>query len=163
MISAHASRTCRMAITAVLFMVLAGCATLRPVPPEVSLFGLQLENLTLSHAILSADLSLYNPNDSAITIKRVRYALSLMDIRIAHGQSAESVRIEPHETGRLAVRLSSSYLNLLRTGQQIQGRENIPFTIEGEITVGGFGVISRTIPFEEEGVIPLQAWSRLTP
>jgi LEA14-like dessication related protein len=144
-------------------LLLCSCATMRPEPPEVSLFGLQLENLTLSHAILSADLNLYNPNDFAITVERVRYALALKDIRIAHGQSSQSVRIEPLGSGNLAVRLSSSYLNLLRISRQTQGEEEIPFAIEGEITIGGFGVLSRTIPFKEEGIIPLRAWSTVAP
>ena len=38
-------------------LLLRFCASMPPVAPEVSLLGLQLENLTLSHAILSADLS----------------------------------------------------------------------------------------------------------
>jgi LEA14-like dessication related protein len=163
MFSTGLSTILRRMATIGLLLALFGCASLRPIPPEVSLFGLQLENLTLSHAILSADLNLYNPNDFAITIKRARYALALQGIQIAHGQSAESVRIDPHETAQLAVRISSSYLNLIRAGQKTQGEEEIPFSIEGEITVGGFGVLSRTIPFKEEGIIPLQAWSQLTP
>jgi LEA14-like dessication related protein len=144
-------------------LLLCSCATLRPEPPEVSLFGLQLENLTLSHAIFSADLNLYNPNDFAITVEKVRYALALKGVRIAHGQSSRSVRIEPLGSGDLAVRLSSSYLNLLRISRQARDGEEIPFAIEGEITIGGFGVLSRTIPFKEEGIIPLQAWSTVTP
>ncbi len=151
-------------LTAAAFaLLLCSCATLRPEPPEVSLFGLQLENLTLSHAIFSADLNLYNPNDFAITVEKVRYALALKGVRIAHGQSSRSVRIEPLSSGDLAVRLSSSYLNLLRISRQAQDGEEIPFTIDGEITIGGFGVLSRTIPFKEEGIIPLQAWSTVAP
>jgi LEA14-like dessication related protein len=150
-------------VAAAFALLLCSCATLRPDPPEVNLFGLQLENLTLSHAIFTADLNLYNPNNFAITVEKVRYALALKGIRIAHGQSSRSVRIEPLGSGDLAVRLSSSYLNLLRISRQAQGEEEIPFAIEGEITIGGFGVLSRTIPFKEEGIIPLQAWSTVAP
>jgi LEA14-like dessication related protein len=150
-------------IIAALALLLGSCAALRPEPPEVNLFGLQLENLTLSHAILSADLTLYNPNDFAITVKKVRYALALKNVRIAHGQSSQSVRIDSGSTGNLAVRLSSSYLNLLRVSRATKGLEEIPFTIDGEITIGGFGVLPRTIPFKEEGIIPLQAWSTVAP
>jgi hypothetical protein len=73
------------------------------------------------------------------------------------------VRIEPLGSGDLSVRLSSSYLNLLRVSRQARDGEEIPFAIEGEITIGGFGVLSRTIPFKEEGIIPLHAWSTVTP
>jgi len=163
MISARFPKTAGQAATATLLLMLCCCAPLRPIPPEISLFGLQLENLTLSHAILSADLSLYNPNDSAITIKKVSYALSLQGIRVAHGQSARSVRIDAHDTGQMAVRISSSYLNLLRISQKAQGKEEIPFIIDGEISIGGFGLLSRDIPFQEEGIIPLEFWRTVSP
>lgn len=153
----------KFAASCSLFLSLVGCAALRPNPPEISLFGLELENLTLSHAILSANLNLYNPNDFAVTIKKVRYELALQGLEVAHGQSAESIRIGANSTEQLAVRLSSSYLNLLRIGQKSQGKENIPFIIKGAVTIGGFGVLSRDIPFRSEGIIPLQAWSTFAP
>jgi len=146
-----------------MFLLLTSCSALRPAPPEVSLFGLELENLTLSHAILSANLNLYNPNDFALTIKKVRYDLALHGVEVAQGQSGESVRIGPKSTEQVAVRLSSSYLNLLRIGQRTKGQADIPFIIKGAITIGGFRVLSRDIPFRAEGIIPLQAWTTIAP
>ncbi|OEU49148.1 MAG: hypothetical protein BA871_14170 [Desulfuromonadales bacterium C00003096] len=143
-------------------LLLTACASIRPIPPEVSLLGLQLENLTLSHAILSADLSLYNPNDVPLDIQRAVYALTLQDIQVARGQATEKLHIAAHETGTLTLRLSSSYLNLLRIGRNSQ-QQDIPFAIDGEVTLGGFGVLSRTVSFKEEGIIPLSAFSTLNP
>ena len=89
-------------------LLLTSCASMRPVAPEVSLLGLQLENLTLSHAILSADLSLYNPNDFPLDIQRAAYSLTLQGIQVARGQATEKLHIAAHETGTLTLRLSSS-------------------------------------------------------
>ncbi|APG28604.1 hypothetical protein A7E78_12570 [Syntrophotalea acetylenivorans] len=144
-------------------LLLTACASIRPIPPEVSLLSLQLENLTLSHAIMSADLSLYNPNDFPLKIQRAVYALSLDDIKVAQGQTAQEVHIAAHDTGSLTLRLSSSYLNLLRIGRNRQEQTDIPFAINGQVTLGGFGVLSRTVSFEEEGIIPLAAFSTLNP
>jgi|LGVF01.1.fsa_nt_gb LEA14-like dessication related protein len=147
-----------------IILLLTACASMRPIPPEVSLLSLQLENLTLSHAIMSADLSLYNPNDFPLDIQRAVYALTLEDIQVAHGQATQKVHIAAHETGRLTLRLSSSYLNLMRIGHNSrQQQQDIPFAIDGQVTLGGFGVLSRTVSFKEEGIIPLAAFSTLNP
>jgi len=143
-------------------LLLTACASIRPVPPEVSLLSLQLENLTLSHAIMSADLSLYNPNDFPLDIQRADYALTLEDIQVARGQATNKLHIAAHDTGRLTLRLSSSYLNLLRIGRN-RPQQDIPFAIDGQITLGGFGVLSRTVSFKEEGIIPLSVFSTLNP
>ncbi|OEU60804.1 MAG: hypothetical protein BA870_02175 [Desulfuromonadales bacterium C00003094] len=143
-------------------LLLTSCASMRPAAPEVSLLGLQLENLTLSHAILSADLSLYNPNDFPLDIQRAVYSLTLQDIQVARGQATEKLHIAAHETGALTLRLSSSYLNLLRIGRNSQ-QQDIPFSIDGQVTLGGFGVLSRTVSFKEEGIIPLSAFLTLNP
>jgi LEA14-like dessication related protein len=152
--------TCLLAIVVTLP---TACASIRPIPPEVSLLSLQLENLTLSHAIMSADLSLYNPNDFPLDIQRAVYALSLNDIQVAQGQATKKIHIAAHETGSLTLRLSSSYLNLLRIGRNSQQQQDIPFVIDGEVTLGGFGVLPRTVSFKEEGIIPLAVFSTLNP
>ncbi len=144
-------------------LLLTACASIRPMAPEVSLLSLKLENLTLSHAIMSADLSLYNPNDFPLDIQRAVYALSLDDITVAQGQTANKIHIGAHGTGSMTLRLSSSYLNLLRIGRNHQEQRDIPFAISGQVTLGGFGVLSRTVNFEEEGIIPLAAFSTLNP
>lgn len=150
-------------LVAGIVLLLSACASIRPIPPEVSLLSLQLENLTLSHAIMSADLSLYNPNDFPLDIQRAVYALTLDGIQVAKGQATKNVHIAAHDTGNLTLRLSSSYLNLLRIGRDSQQQQDIPFAIDGQVTLGGFGVLSRTVSFKEEGIIPLSAFSTLNP
>lgn len=152
----------RIRLLLFLALLLGGCASIRPQAPEVSLLSLQLENLTLSHAIMSADLSLYNPNDFPLNIERAVYSLTLQDIQVARGQSTTKLRIAAHDTGSLTLRLSSSYLNLLRIGRSGQ-QQDIPFSIDGQVTLGGYGVLTRTIDFQEQGIIPLPAWSTLHP
>ncbi len=154
------ARTCLLAL---LLLSLGACARVRPEPPEISLLALQLENLTLSHAILSVDLGLYNPNSFPLTIERAAYSLSLQGIEVAQGRSASGVRIGAGESGSLNLRLSSSYLNLLRIGRQQSGQQDIPFVVDGEVTLAGFGVMTRTLRFREEGVIPLAVFSSLNP
>lgn len=156
----------RIALThlfAGIVLLLSSCASMQPIPPEVSLLSLQLENLTLSHAIMSADLSLYNPNDFPLDIQRAVYALTLNDIQVAKGQTTQKIRIAAHDSGSLTLRLSSSYLNLLRIGHNSQQQQDIPFVIDGQVTLGGFGVSSRTVSFKEEGIIPLAVFSTLNP
>lgn len=155
-------RVMKASLFAGIFLLLTACASLRPNPPEVNLLSLQLEKLTLSHAIMSVDLSLYNPNDFALDIQRAVYSMRLDDIQVAQGQATTGVHIPAHDTGNLTLRLSSSYLKLLRIGRNSQEKD-IPFAIDGQVTLGGFGVLSRTVSFKEEGIIPLAVFSTLNP
>jgi len=42
-------------------------------------------------------------------------------------------------------------------------QQAVPFIIDGQVRLGGFGVLSRTVSFKEEGIIPLSAFSTLNP
>jgi LEA14-like dessication related protein len=136
-----------------------GCATMRAEPPEIALAGIQIENLTLSHAILSADLTLFNPNDFAITAREIRYTLSLNNITVARGNSLQSVRLPAHGSNRMPLRLSTSYLNLLRLGPHIEKQGPLPYEISGEIILGSSLLGSRGFPFEKKGTLDLSELS----
>lgn len=140
---------------AVLAILLQSCAALRAAPPEVALAGLGVENLTLSHAIMTADLSIFNPNDFGITVGEVRYDLSINGIRVAQGNSLDSLHLGAHQTGQLALRLSTSYLNLLRLGPLLEQNKPLPYEISGEVMLGkGFGT-RRGFPFNKKGTLDL--------
>ncbi|ABA87878.1 hypothetical protein Pcar_0619 [Syntrophotalea carbinolica DSM 2380] len=145
----------RLLPAVILLPLLWGCAALRAEPPEVALAGLQVENLTLSHAILSADLSLFNPNNFGINVREVRYALSIGDIRVAQGTSLESVRLAAHQYGHLPLRLSTAYFNLLRLGPLLEQHKPLPYKITGTVILGKSLIGSHGFPFDKEGILDL--------
>lgn len=134
---------------------LSACATINPLPPEVSLLNLEVTGLSLSHAALSADLQIFNPNRIAITLKEVDYVLRLNDVEVSTGRSMEKVRIGAGEYGVASLRLSSAYYDLFRVLRKARKDETVQFDLKGMVKVGGFGVLGKTFRFDREGSIPL--------
>lgn len=148
-------RVSRAAVVACATLLLAACASVRPLPPEVNLTNLEVTDLTLSHANLMADLKIFNPNDVSVTVEQVEYALLLNDVKISAGKSLEKVRIDAGEYGETTLRLSSAYLDLWRILNQMQKGENVRFNLKGKIKVGGFGILRKAFHFSRKGNIPL--------
>ncbi|WP_305045593.1 LEA type 2 family protein [Geoalkalibacter sp.] len=136
-----------------MFLLVGGCATLRPEPPEVSLVGLQVQELTLSHVNMLAELSLFNPNRIGLNIEQVDYALSLNGIRVSSGKSLAPVKVAAGESANVTLRLSGSYLKILQLLNTLQKGDELKYLLDGAIKVGGLGVLGRTFPLREEGMI----------
>lgn len=135
---------------------ISACATVSPLPPEVSLLNLEVAGLSMSHAALNAELRIFNPNRIAITLKELDYVLRLNDVVVSTGQSMENVRIGAGEYGNATLRLSSAYYDLWRVLKQVRKNEEVQFGLKGRIKVGGFGVLGKTFRFDREGSIPLE-------
>ena len=136
-------------------VLLSGCAAMRPEPPEVQLAGLEISDLSLSHANFLANLSLYNPNSTALEVEGLEFALFLKDVRVARGSTAKAFTIPAEQTGSAALRLSTSFIDLFRLSQKLKGLDEVPFRISGEVRVGGPGFLWLTVPIDSEGTIPL--------
>jgi LEA14-like dessication related protein len=145
----------RMLLILLLGLWLGGCATLRPEPPQVQLAGLQLSDLSLSHANFLATLNLYNPNSTTLNVEGLEFSLFLDKVRIADGKTAKAFSIPAEQSGTAELRLATSFLELIRLTQQLKDREQVPFRIAGAVRVGGPGWLGMTVPIDSEGVIPL--------
>ncbi|MDT8442788.1 MAG: LEA type 2 family protein [Desulfuromonadales bacterium] len=145
----------RTILILLLALTLSACAGIRPAPPEVQLAGLEITDVSLSHANFLATLKLFNPNSVSMDIKGLQFTLFLNDTRVAKGLTAKSFSIPAEEYGEAAIRLSSSFLDLFQLTRSLQGQEAISFRIAGEVKVGGLGLISSSIPIEREGTLPL--------
>ena len=143
-------------VLVLMLLFVAACTMVRPLPPEVSLLNLEVTSLSLSHAILSADLQVFNPNGVAVTLKEVDYVLRLNDVVVSKGQSLEKVRIGAGEYGVATLRLSSAYYDLWRILKAAKKDENVAFDLKGLVKVGGLGVLNKTFRFDREGSIPLE-------
>lgn len=143
----------RILLAILILLLLGACASLRPEPPEVSLIGLQVEELTLSHINMRADLRLFNPNRIGLTVEQVDYALALNGVRVSSGKSLAPVRIAAGDSADIALRISGSYLNLLQLVNNLQRQEDLKYLLDGSVKVGGMGILGATFPVREEGVI----------
>jgi LEA14-like dessication related protein len=147
----------RLLMVLLLGLWLSGCATLRPEPPQVQLAGLQLSDLSLSHANFLASVNLYNPNPKTLNVKGLEFSLFLDTVRVADGKTAKAFSIPAEQSGTAELRLSTSFLELIRLTQQLKDLDRVPFRIAGEVRVGGPGWLEMTVPIDSEGVLPLSA------
>lgn len=141
------------ALPATACLLTLSCTTMRPVAPEVSLLGIRIGELTLSHANLLANLRLYNANPVPLTIEAVDYSFFLNGIQIADGRTLAPVRIKAGDYGETVLRLSAGYLNLLQLTSNLKPEDKIRYSLEGSVKVGGFRILDRTFPFKREGII----------
>ncbi len=154
----------RTLLLSIIVISLTACAGIRPEPPEVQLSGLEITDLSLSHVNFLASLKLFNPNSVGLDIEGLRFTLHLNDVRVATGQTAQAFHIPAEEFGEAAIRLSSSFLNLLQLTGKLQGQSEIAFRLAGEVRVGGLGILGATIPIDHEGHLPLTgSLNRLSP
>jgi LEA14-like dessication related protein len=136
-------------------LLFTACAAMQPAPPEVNLMGLVMDEVTLSHVNMRADLRLFNPNDTAISVKGVEYELELNGVHVSTGKALRSLSIPANGYGTLDLRLSSAYWDLFRFFSRVQQGEELDFRLTGKVRVGGLGIISHTFNFDHQGKIPL--------
>ncbi|HKL48625.1 MAG TPA: LEA type 2 family protein [Desulfuromonadales bacterium] len=136
--------------------LLAACAMVSPQRPEVNLAGLQIREATLSHLNMVADLTVFNPNNVALTVRGVDYTLQLEGINVADGRSLEPVEIGAGESAKVQLRIVTAYWDLLNLASQLQKTDDLTFTLSGKVRVGGYKILNKTFPFSKEGHIDPQ-------
>jgi len=138
----------------VALLLLGACASLRPEPPKISLIGLQVEELTLSHVNMVVELRLFNPNRISLYVEEVDYALFLNNISVSAGKSLIPVRVEAGRSATVFLHVSGAYLRLLQLVGSLQRREeNLRYLLDGTVRVKGAGLAGWTFPLQEEGII----------
>ena len=150
-----------LVITALFLAIpLSSCSTINTIPPEVNLMKVDVQDVTLSHVNLMADLRVFNPNENAITIQGVDYTLHLEGIRVFSGRSNLAQTVEPQKYGFLTLRLSSAYWDIIQLLNKVPDKTDVSFTMQGSIRVGESGMFAKRYSFDKEGVIPLQKASQ---
>jgi len=139
-----------------LVIPLSACSTINAVPPEVNLMRIDVQDVTLSHVNLLADLRVFNPNEKALTIQGVDYTLHLEGIKVFSGKSNLSQTIDPQEYGYITLRLASAYWDIIRLFNKLPAKSDVAFAMQGSIRVGGNRLFAQRYTFDKQGIIPLQ-------
>ena len=135
---------------------LSACSTINAVPPEVNLMRVDVQDVTLSHVNLLADLRVFNPNDKALTIQGVDYTLHLEGIKVFSGRSNLSQTIAPQEYGHVTLRLASAYWDIIQLFNKLPNTSDMAFSMQGSILVGKNRLFARHYTFDKQGIIPMQ-------
>lgn len=137
-------------------VLFSACSTISPLPPEVNLMRLEVQEVTLSHINLLADLRVFNPNETALTVQGVDYTLEIEGIRVFSGNSRMNQSVEPQTYSNLNLRLSSAYWDIIRLLNSLPDKTDVSFSMQGDILVGPNRLYARRFSFARQGVIPFQ-------
>jgi LEA14-like dessication related protein len=135
---------------------LSSCSTINAIPPEVNLMRIDVQDATLSHVNLLAELRVFNPNQKAVAIQGTDYTLYLEGIKVFSGRSNLSQTIKPQDYGFITLRLSSAYWDIMQLLNKLPDKTSVAFSMQGSIKVGGSSIFAQRFTFDKKGVIPLQ-------
>ena len=135
---------------------LSSCSTVHVIPPEVNLMRIDVQDVTLSHINLLADIRVFNPNADVLNIQGVDYILYLEGIKVFSGRSNLAQTIAPQEFGHMSLRLSSAYWDIVQLLNKLPDKTDVAFSLEGSIRLGGKGLFAQRFSFNKKGIIPLQ-------
>ena len=135
-----------------LVLAISACATTARYPesPRVSLTGIQPKDMTLLEQRYSLQLRIMNPNDKAIPVEGMSYAIEINGREFAYGVSNASVSIPPFGEALLDVEVVSNLLNILQQVQEMQGEQHdsLSYRLTGKISLDNSPA---RLPFEHQG------------
>ena len=101
-------------------LMLAGCASLQPYAesPRVSLVSIKPLDMQMLEQRFVLELRILNPNNVAIPVSGLSYALEINQREFAYGVSQQAVNIPPYGEALLQVEVVSNLLNIMRQLQQ---------------------------------------------
>jgi LEA14-like dessication related protein len=116
----------------------------------------EVQDVTLSHVNLLAEVRVFNPNENDVTIQGIDYTLHLEGIKVFSGRNNLSQTIAPQEYGFLTLRVSSAYWDMIQLLNRLPNKTDVAFSMQGSIRVGGSSMFAQRFSFVKEGIIPLQ-------
>lgn len=139
-----------------MFLVLAGCASVGPYrdPPRVSLVNVIPMEMTLFEQRYRLTLRIQNPNDVALPVDGMDYAVEINDHKFADGVHNQHFRVPAYGEQVIDVVVNSTLLNVLQQvrDQQAGPRDKLSWKLSGGLGVPGhFG----KLPFEYTGSLDL--------
>lgn len=126
---------------AVLYLAMAGCASLLPADERVrvTVSDIRLADATLMEQSYEVTLRIQNHGDQAIPVRGGSFDLALNGRDFASGVSDSAVEIPPFGEARIDVRMVSTVFGFMRLfqGMQQDAGETLSYRISGRLATGG--------------------------
>jgi len=146
--------TCCLPIAFILLatVLLGACATLSPYKdsPRVSLVSIQPQEIGMLEQRFALQLRILNPNDVAIPVEGLSYAIEINDREFAYGVSRQSVEIPAFGEALLDVEVASNLLNVMQQLQALhsEARNSMAYRLTGKISLANSPA---SLPFDYSG------------
>lgn len=159
------TRCALLALIAALLAVDSGCAAWRlrnAQPPSVRVSAVRLTSGSLAAQTFDLTLALTNPNDFALPIQGVAYALQVQGSTFAQGKTATSVTVPAHGRKEIHVALVTDLFSDLRQllAWRRAGAQALAYQIDGKLKLAGVPV---RLPFHYAGKLDLSRWLQAAP
>jgi LEA14-like dessication related protein len=142
----------RTGLPGMLALAVTACATTGSYPeqPRVTLTSIQPKDMTLLEQRYSLQLRIMNPNDMAMPVEGLSYALQINGREFAYGVSSAEVSIPPYSEALLDVEVVSNLLNIMQQVQELQGEQHdsLSYRLSGKL---GLANSPARLPFEYAG------------
>lgn len=115
-------------------------------PPKVELEQVRVEDMSLTNAKLIFDLSVMNPNPTALTVDAIDYKLKLNNREFAAGRYNQTTELAAKQTTKVGLPVHVAFEKVFDSLIAAVQKPETDYEIEG---TAQFGVIS--IPFNEKG------------
>ena len=155
--SSRLTTAATMAVFALAFSALAACATLgtRLAAPKVTVESISVGGIQGADAMVTLSLRVENPNAIELVVQSLRFGLSINDIALTRGATAQGETIA---AGGYAVIALDTRTNMNAVLQVIalsaSGRlQSLQYALDGEAIVQN----GTRLPFARRGDIPLPA------
>jgi LEA14-like dessication related protein len=144
-------------------LLLAACAGLTSdvEPPEISLAGLALSRPGLFEQELRLDLRVRNPNDFAIGVERVRFALEVNDKAFAQGRTNQAFELPALGETIVPVTVDVPTNDLFERLMEVGSERRIQYRLSGKAELDS--LLFGSVPFEREGKLTLPEIPGLAP
>jgi len=137
-------------------LLLAACAgplTGDVEPPEVSIAGLVMSRPGLFEQELRLDLRVSNPNDFAIAVERVRFALEVNDHAFAQGRTSQAFELPALGEAVVPVTVNVPTNDLIDRLMEVGLERRIAYRLSGAAELDR--LLFGTLPFERDGQLTL--------
>ncbi len=151
----------RNLVTAILGVVLTGCATMYGLSeaPRVSLVSIAPLGFQLFEQRFRVTLRVQNPNSQAITIRGLDYEIVVNERSFAQGVSGKPLTVPAYGENFAEVELVSNLQRVLEQLQEFSSRNkpSIDYAISGHVSVDGIPI---PVPFEYQGTLTLPGFEK---
>jgi LEA14-like dessication related protein len=128
-------------------------------PPSVEIVGVELVSLGLTSGTAAVTLDLANESSRKMDILGFHYELEVRDSegddrwrRLAGGFHSEEIVLPGEQVQRVTVPVPFEYRALGAALRSFLARGEVPYRLQGEVSVKGFGM-GLDVPFRSEGVL----------
>lgn len=124
--------------------------------PEISVSSLTVYELGLSGARIDVVLSVVNPNEFAVAVDGLQYALTTGGMTLADGFIQSLPRIEKNDRLSLSVPIELDFLSVGRQAMRLLEGNTAPYRISGEMHFNVPGGGRKALSFSKDGHVSLR-------